>query len=173
MSKYNTALIMCIIMMCITGCSKEIETDTHKIEYETHEHKDLFIELTKNEEVVIEDTYVEVEDTLPNPNDEYKGVYESNINVNIDNLMSMDINQSWFNIPENRMFQESTYQWVAYAIYTYYNGNVPETFKFDVSTDIISSETNMIFTVAVYSENKQLNILLDTHNNEIIVNEIY
>ena len=170
MYKKLTLVIIMIMTLNIVGCAnKEIEYTSTK----EYTHEDLFEKLNISEieqEMNTEHYYEEIEDI--NPHDEYKESFVSNIDVDIDAIYDTDFEQSWLVLPEDKNFQDNVYQWITYAIYKYYNGNITETFNVNLNTDIIESYTNMIFTVRVTGETHQLDILLDMYNNKIIVTEV-
>lgn len=177
MKNIKLLVILTFLVLSLIGCgSTEINNDNQ--ETVKYEHLDKFqkIEIVKADKleevtpVIDENTIVEREE-----NEEqtaFKDKYESNIQVDMESIMMTDYNQDWLITPENKNFQDNVYQWITYAIYEYYYTNVPETFKVDLNTDIINSDTNMIFTVRVTGETRQLDILLDMYNEKIIVTEV-
>ena len=109
------------------------------------------------------------EQYVPNHNEAYADTYESNISVDMGAIDVPLENYIWY-VPEGSMdYNYEIHQWIAYAIYTYYEGNVPDTFKCNLPDDITHTETNMIFTVSVQGEHITLEILLDTYNYHVVV----
>lgn len=111
-----------------------------------------------------EDQYIE------NQNDAYKDAYTSNIDMSED--IDRDLSEyDWYNIQDDTDMYYNTHQYIAYGISKYYNDDVPYTFWCKLPDDIISQETNMIFTVQAHSDSVTLELLLDMYNEKIIVNE--
>lgn len=58
---------------------------------------------------------------------------------------------------------------VAYAIYQYYNGDVPYSFECNLSYDIVNAINNDVYTVEVRSSDVTLHIMLDTFSYKALV----
>lgn len=178
------ALLICsIALINLTAC----DTNSEQLQVESNERLDSFTRLEISNGVEDNSGYgvdiseLEIAESYKDKNDEpeyithndaYKDKYVSNINVDVDAVYGTAWIQDWFDIPDDLNYLEIVYQWVAYAITEYYNGDIPEKFKFNADTDIIDQETNMIYTVLVTGETTNLNILLDTYNYKIIVTEV-
>lgn len=184
MRKLTVTLIFIYLVIALTGCASNNKTQSNK-EIPKYEHTDSFTPLDKqpenneeNQSIEVNENYSDLdeeestEDNIENHNEQYNDVFESNIEVDLDKL---DIDLStidWFETPEDTEFYYNVYQWIAYAIQTYYNENVTETFKCNIPDDITEEITNMIFKVNVKGETTDLSILLDMYNNKIVVEQV-
>ena len=171
-NKVIVLLSILILTLSLIACNKASEDESQDL---IDKHSDSFtqLELNNNENSdTLESNEFANQTEIVNHNEKYKDMYISDIEVDLDTLYATNWEQEWFDIPEDLNYMENVYQWVAYAILEYYDGNVPETFKFDLNTDIVNQETNMIYTVLVSGESVNLSILLDTYNYKIVINEV-
>jgi len=112
------------------------------------------------------------EERANNPNTAYADKYESNIEVDTAVISEVEPDiYPWLTLPDDIGGYYNVYQWLAYGIDTFYNGNVPENYTITLPDDITETETNMIFTVHVRGEGSELDILLDMYNDKIIVDD--
>ena len=112
------------------------------------------------------------EERANNPNTAYADKYESNIEVDTATISEVEPDiYPWLTLPDDIGGYYNVYQWLAYGIDTFYNGNVPDNYTITLPDDITETETNMIFTVKVKGEKSELNILLDMYNDKIIVDD--
>jgi hypothetical protein len=189
-NKQSLLVLVIAIPLALSSCGLLDEQQEESFEIPSFNHTDSFIRLEKQEEIVestpvVDPSTIEVAEEYKDLDESdyrdaerlksesylYKDTYESNIAIDYSALDDTDIYVDWFNIPDDLGYSDNVYQWVAYAIKTYYNGNVTETFTFDLDQDIVHQDTNMIFDVAVHGETTQLIITLDMFNDKIVVNE--
>ena len=122
------------------------------------------------------DGYVEPSGNSLYPNHhqlEYKDTYQSNIVIVVEEIYDLDIHEyEWFHTQDKYIQWQTVYQFICYAILTYYDGNVPCDYYVSIEEGGHNnhSESTMIFEVQAYSE-KPLNICLDTYNYKIYVEE--
>ena len=104
----------------------------------------------------------------------YKDTYQSNIVVVMEDIARTDINEhEWFYVYDiyPAGWQE-IYQFLCYAILTYYDGDVPYDYYISLENGRHNNhpKTMTIFEVQTYGE-RPLNIYLDTFNYKIRVEE--
>lgn len=64
---------------------------------------------------------------------------------------------SWFTVPADASeYDYTTYQSIISAIDIYYGGNVPDEYTCDITKDIVTRETNMVFSVKVTGKSSTL-----------------
>jgi hypothetical protein len=105
---------------------------------------------------------------------EYKDTYQSNIVVILDDLFETDhTDYVWFHPTSDALDADAEiFDFVAYAILTYYDGDVPCDYSFKLEEDChnMHPETTWIFEIQTHGD-KPLNICLDTYNYKIYVEE--
>ena len=177
-------ITLLIIVITLSGCgiNTTVEETVEKQQYNFNEsfvklqvqHKEEMSNINIQTDEIFEiELKQEAEIDIPNENEQYKDVVESNIEVNAGEI---DINfrdYSWFEIPTDvQVDYYSIYQYIIYGIDKYYNGEVKDTFTSRLPDDIFDETTNMIFKVKVYGEQIDLVLSLDTFNNNIRVEEV-
>jgi hypothetical protein len=179
--RVKSIAIALLVTTVLTGCGTSSLNGNNSTNVGTH--SDSFTRLDISDEKLTAEDFIEVDENpqtvkqldADNINHTYEDTYTSNVEVDLEKIDMTDIyGDDWFTVVSNEQFMSETYQWVKYAIYTYYNGNIPDNFScnLDNEEDIIDKETNMIFTVEVHGENTTLHILMDTYNYKIIVTEV-
>lgn len=123
-----------------------------------------------SEEAMTEDEKYREEMRQENPSYAYKDAFESNIEFDASQIDVDLAEYTWFQIPENYIEYVNVYQWVGYAINSYYKENVPGTYTCNLPDDFGESITNMIFKVNVHGTDEDITLLLDMFNEKIVVN---
>jgi hypothetical protein len=106
---------------------------------------------------------------------EYKDTYQSNIVVILGELFETDhTDYAWFHPTSGDPLGTTAeiYDFVAYAILTYYDGDVPCDYSFYLEEDChnMHPDSTWIFEIQTHGD-RPLNICLDTYNYKIYVEE--
>jgi hypothetical protein len=103
----------------------------------------------------------------------YKDTYQSNIVVIVEEIWSTDYRDyAWFHPTAGapRGATAEIFDFVAYAILTYYDGDVPCDYSFKLEEDCRNMTNSKIFEIQTHGE-RPLNICLDMYNWKICVEE--
>lgn len=125
-----------------------------------------------SKEDIVGNQYIPEEDA-PNYNTQFVDLYESNIDVD-EGSIDLDVSEySWFEIPNDVMQDYIViYQYIIYAIDSYFNGDIPGEFTCTLPDDIFNEVTTVIFEVHVKGTEIDLDIAIDMYNKNITVKPI-
>lgn len=174
MKKKITVLLIISMVLCACGKEKEVEYSKEDVIPPTSESKDDYEKTAQSLEALTEESQDSTEPII-------KGAEEreslKNTYADID-LLSIETDISfedypWFTVPENASeYYYGIYQEVICAINEYYNGKVVGSYTCDVDTDIVSRETNMVFSIRVQGTENTLIVGLNGYEHTASVEPI-
>lgn len=131
------------------------------------------IVVTKPFEKTGESYKTDTVEVIPSDSENYSNNKVSNIDVAPD-YKEFDVNVDYLEYDKDYELSvhASFVSAISYAVYTYYNGNVPYVFSFDSKVDTINRLTNSITEIMLHSDNINLKLYIDMYNDIITVEEI-